>query len=338
MRAAAIADLVGGNRAGTARLIVPPELELVVGVPAVLWFEQICLAAALPTFTMSGPGSIDSLRWTWTPAAADVGTHRLTLRALDGKVSTRLTVRPAAAAGSPSIKLHVVGASFEGAAIPVNWLEYADTSLVAAGVDVTWMGTQQAVGQSAHIEHEGIPGAGHRWLNGANTGVSGVSPYVFGGYGGVLLPGRYFDEQHAGVRPDLIIADLGANGYTTANLAVQAEFDQLIAEADIFHDALIEACPDAWICPVLAVPCSAALHALNDAHRQRRHRFAEMMLANLRARIAKGQRIRICQEIGCLDPINAFPVAPEVLNDHFDESGAVEIGANMYTFIRRFTG
>jgi len=318
---------------GSARIVFAPKLDLVVGVPAMQWWEGLAIGAGLPSvpaFSTSGYGTYDGTSWSHTPVAGDVGTARLHFLAADGDVSTLVTTRPAIAAGSPAIKILCIGDSFTGAAVPVCWIEYVDVLLVAAGVAVTWLGTQQSVGQSAHVYHEGYPGRSYAWWIGEYQDAFGDSPFLFADVD--LDPARYATEQLAGQTPDLVICILGANGYTTMDLNDPAACPDLIRQAGVLFDAMQVAWPSAWIAVSLAIPCRGE-HAQNDLHRQRRHRFAEQMLVALKARIKAGQRIAVLPEIGCIDPAN-FPTG----NDHFNAAGAEDLGRSMYGLVRRFVG
>lgn len=334
MKASAIARLSSRpDVPGENRLILPPTLDLVVGVEAVLWLEQICVAEELPAFTLQGPGAIVSdTHWAWTPEASDVGTRKIRLSTGDGTISRTMTIRPAVAPGSPSLKVLCIGASFLTAAPPANWIEYADDALIAAGVDVTWLGTDQAVGQSAHIFSESQAGSSFVWWSGQDQGGGwGPCPFQFGDYGDPIDVLRYGEEELGGEVPDVVVMDINTNDYATLDLESPAALATIMANADTVIDALRAAWPNAWICWVVAPPCDAELHPLGDDHRLRRHLYGEEAYEKIRTRRAAGQRVTACQELGSIDPDAGFDA-----NDHWNSDGAQDIGRAMHTFLRRF--
>ncbi len=299
-----------------------------------LWFEQFVVGASLPTITLQGPGSLEAYRWKWTPEASDVGTRKLRLSTPDGTISRTMTIRSAAASGSPAIKVLCIGASFLTAAPPANWIEYVDDALIAAGVGVDWLGTTQAVGQSAHIFSESQAGSSFLWWSGQDQGAGwGPCPFQFGAYGGPLDVLRYGEEELAGEVPDVVILDVNTNDYATLPLGNPAALATIMANADTVLDALRAAWPNAWICWVVAPPCDGELHALNDDHRLRRQLYAETAYENIRARRAAGQRVTSCQELASINPVTGFDS-----NDHWNAAGSQDVGRAMYTFLRRFTG
>ncbi len=327
---------------GPGRLVLPPRIDLVVGQDHSIWLETIWLGDVRPTWEMAGPGALSgsgiAARWSWTPTADDVGAYRLTLRAEGGHVSTILVVHPAVATPA-SIKILTIGASFETAAVPGNWLEYVDAHAISAGITITWLGTKQAVGATADIYSEATAGSSYLWWVGTATGAPGISPFRSPQTGTPFFvdPLKYSDESLHGAVPDLVIIDQGQNSFGTVNIGTgteAAEWAAIESQMKTFHDAMVEAWPNATLAPAYALPCNGILHPLGDGHRYRRHIFIEKIKADMEARALAGQRIEIPPMLHCIDPDGGFPHSPE--NDHFDTDGAVELGRAMFGFLRRF--
>lgn len=324
------------DQAGPSRLIVPDAIDCVVGQRTSIYLDSLYFGSAQPAFTLEGGlGALEADRWTWLPEATEEGTKgRVRLRAADGgHVSWRTVVRPALAQPGQSLRVLVMGDSLSDAGVPAHWVEYADDLLVAAGVDVTWLGDRQSSGQSAHIYHAATAGSSFLWWIGTYTGLPTDSPFFVNNK---VDPYQYGLNTWGGDGdPDVVISILGTNSYGTVNIGTgteAAEWAAIHSQMDTLYDAIREAWPNAYLCPAYGFPVSQLYRPLGGTVRERKQIFAEWARANFRARQHAGQRLALPPTVGPIDPVAGFP--PD--NDHFNSTGAAELGRQMYCFLRRF--
>lgn len=131
------------------------------------------------SFTFSGPGSSDSVGWSWAPSIGEVGTHRLTIRAflgstLVGRTSTLIEVNPASGAGLGPLRIAgPAGDSITAAALGASaFTSVSATLLGTAGYTVSTYGSAT----NGVVGHDGYPGRTYLWHD-----TDGAAPWSAGG-------------------------------------------------------------------------------------------------------------------------------------------------------------
>lgn len=269
-------SIYGGNgvvadNPGPLRLILAPTQHAQVGTPIRYYWYGLSLAEDYDgiEFRHDGPGTSHADRWEWTPTTP--GTFKLVLRdSLGGRVSQRIIVHPDAGAGE--ITTCIVGDSNTAAGGATAWPARLHTALVADGVDVTMLGTQQGnPDPQPGVYHEGFPGRTYQWMVDGTPPDTDVPPFR---HSGVLDVAHY--DATVGT-PSVILVSLGTNDYGNSRLGEFLDADT--AEDMAFARTLIDAFRAQWptipICLGLTLPLQ--MSGGIDT-RTKRHRWLEMYL------------------------------------------------------------
>ena len=349
-------------------LQLPPCLYATPGLECNLYFENTVLVinpAALAFDVTCARGAQERERWTYTPAAGDVGEYPLTLTVygegnrLLATASTKVRVVDPAAGGALSVL--IIGDSLTNASIyPLQVLENSDAD---EKLEVTLIGTNIPRKDNPRLRHEGYGGwtavrfvshyDAEAWKDGRRAG----SPFMFMGEDGkpVFDYARYCREQNEGGAPDVATILLGCNDTFGATEETQADvIAACMANMEILVNAIRAFGPNTAIGILLPAPPAGtqdafgANYACNQTrwqYRRNQHRLVRAMIERYGGREAEG--IAVLPSNAVVDPIYGFPsrtvkanarssVEVVRLNNgvHPNECGYRQIGDALYGWLK----
>lgn len=328
------------------QLTLPAEIPLVVGTEFRIWFRNIAMtdeAATCQFEVQCDRGTATAEHWTFTPEAADIGAHRLTItaRSANGKsidppatVATTLRIiAPRSLTAGNQTKTDVADKTPFRLLIVGDSLTHASTYptevarlLKASGTNVELMGTHRPEGVAEGIAHEGYGGwtwarfATHYEPDPDGTYRKQGSPFVFldDQSKPMLSVSRYFDTHFSGHKPDAIIVLLGINdciGAPPNDLkAMDAHIDQTFVSADAVLASLRDAAPEARIGFCLTPPANARDEAFKANYGDRytrkgwkaiQHRLVQRQLEYVAKK--NDPKISIVPTELNVDPVDGYP-------------------------------
>ena len=220
------AALAATAEPGPVRLVLPPVVYAVPGVEANLYFENVVLAVNPANFVFDvdcEKGLQQAERWTFTPAAGDVGQYPLSLRVIDqdnaviAEGSSTLAVTPADAARERAVSLLAIGDSLTHASIYTQTLldHCAQPDTPALTLVGSFVPTDNPLNR-----HEGYGGWTAERFATYYTGAPHDAPYKERPSPFVYKNGdnppeldfvRYCEENNGGKAPDAVTIFLGCN-------------------------------------------------------------------------------------------------------------------------------
>ena len=328
------------------QLTLPPEIPVVVGTEFRLWFRNIAMtddAATCRFEVQCDRGTATAEHWTFTPAEADIGEHRLTITARSANgtpidppatVETNLRIiAPRSLKLGNQTKTDLTDQSPFRLLIVGDSLTHASTYptevarlLKASGTNVELMGTHRPEGVAEGIAHEGYGGwtwarfATHYEPEPDGTHRKRSSPFVFLNEQKkpVLSVSKYFQTHFAGHTPDAIIVLLGINDCFGAPpndaKAMDAHIDQTFLSADAVLASLREAAPEARIGFCLTPPANARDEAFKANYGDRyprkgwkaiQHRLVQRQLEYVAKK--NDSKISIIPTELNVDPVDGYP-------------------------------
>ncbi len=363
-RIAAILSLVLSVAASLAhaadaplRLVLPPEFYAVVGVETSVYYDNIVLTETPAEYRFKvscGVGRSEERRWTVTPKAADIGSHRVavTVSDADGRElargSTTLSVIAANAGTGREIRLLIVGDSLTHATTYSNEI----ARLLSTPGNPSWkmLGTHKPSRVAPGVAHEGYGGwtwqrfAKHYEPNPDGTYRKRSSPFVYAGADG--KPGldlkRYFDEECGGERPDFVTFLLGINDCFGANpedpAAIDARIDAMMVHAEALIAAFREAAPDAELGICLTPPANSRESGFEANYKGKYHRWGWKRIQHRlverqieRFEDQEGEKLFVVPIELNLDPTDGYPTNNGV---HPNEFGYKQIGVSIYSWLK----
>ncbi len=256
--------------------LLPPVIPAVPGRECNIYFDNLILRAPYPRDFLAVDveclrGAQLQDRFTWTPAAGDVGDYGLTIRIfgpgdeLLAEGTTIIRVYPPDAGAGQALTLLIIGDSLTNAS--VYPAELYDLCQGEGNPAVTLIGTNQPLRDRPEVRHEGYGG----WRASSFVSMWGPeardaagrrtrSPFLYERDGQPVLDfQQYCDENNDGQGPDYVTILLGCNdnfGLKDANLETgiddfERNMETLIAEIHRVR-------PDTKISVISLMPPSAS--------------------------------------------------------------------------------
>ena len=354
------------------RLIVPPRIFATPGVEMNLYFDNILLHPHSDSLIIDVDcplGVHQQARWTATPAEADVGEHRLTLRVLTPEMQVIEeaeaiveVVDPAAGQGR-EITLLCIGASQTAASHYTQRL--LDLFAADEAVGIRLIGESGPGGDTGN-RHEGYGGWSfarfatqydaddYREVDGRMRRQR--SPFVFDFNGEPRLDfQRYLDANNGGEAPDFITILLGTNDTFSADEeTIEERIDEMYAHRETLLAAIRAAAPDTPIGILTLMPPAASQDAFGANYRcgqtrwqfrRNQHRVVERDYAEWGNR--EDEAIYIIPAHSNLDTVWGFPRAQVRPNAHAEmeisrmnngvhptPAGYYQVGDTVYGWIK----
>lgn len=339
------------NIPGAVRLTLPPTIYAVVGQEMNLYFDNVVLVLNPENyaFDVSCPrGRQQADRWTYTPAAADVGTvpFQLDVRneqnELIAQARCELKIAGAESGDKPPVSMLLIGDSLTHASIyPQRLAE----SCQASGQKLQLVGSFGPGGMPGEIRHEGYGGwtakrfATH-YREVARTGdyKDRGSPFLYPQPDGdpQLDFTRYCRDVNEGRLPEIVTIFLGPNDvFSATDETIEATIDDMLRNYDALIQMVRTASPDIRIAAMLPVPPAASQDAFgaNYANGQTRwqykrnqHRLVERMLAAYDGR--EQDKIDVVPTYVNLDCRRHYPFDPAQPDGAADQGGRQNNGVH----------
>ncbi len=355
------------------RPIMPPEIYVVPGVEASVYFDNIVLhpdSGSLIWDVECALGTHQAERWTCVPQAEQVGDHPLTIRVLTPEMApvqemttTVRVVDPAAGEGE-QITLLCVGDSLTASS------QYTARLIQLFGEEgnpaLTLIGEGGSGGDTGN-RHEGYGGwtcqrFAENWADGVDLAeVDGRmrrqrSPFLFEVDGEPQLDfQQYLDSNNGGRPPDFITLLEGCNDTFSATEAdIEERIDAMFGHLGALLAAFREAAPDTEIGLLLLVPPAAGQDAFGSnyacsqtrwQYRRNQHRVVEREVETYGGR--EGEGLFLVPAFVGLDTVHGFPRASVPANAYADvdisrmtngvhpaKAGYYQIGDAIYCWLK----
>lgn len=340
---AADTNAIATNFPGPLRLVLPPVLPAVPGVELNLYFANAALALnpAGFAFDVASPKGIQqSERWTFTPLAADVGRHTLSLEVRDpahqlvGRAVTTIHVVPAEAGENREISLLILGDSLTAASVYSQQL--LDLAARPGNPRLRLIGTRGPDNASGPNRHEGYGGwtaerFATRFTGLARGGDSRQcgSPFLYqdGDAKPALDFARYCREFNHGKPPDFVTILLGCNDtFSATEETLEERIDRMFRHYETLVQMIHALDRRTRIGALLLVPPAASQDAFGAnylsgqtrwQYRRNQHRVVERMLRTFGAREA--ENLFLVPTHLNLDCARNYPVTRAPANARSDE-------------------
>lgn len=342
------------------QLTLPPQVDVVPGVEFSIYFDNIVLTQTPVKFKFDvqcDVGRTEQRRWVVTPQPEDVGQHAFQITVCDasgeilGRAKTTLNVIPQNAGEGKAIKILIIGDSLTHATLYPNEL----ARLLSQPHNPTWqlLGTHKPKSAAPGVAHEGY--GGWTWSRFATkyepdpdgTYRKRSSPFVY--LDDMDKPTldfvRYFKEECADERPDLVIIMLGINDCFGANpeerSAMDDRIDSMFEHASKLLTNLQHAAPNARFGICLTTPPNSRQEAFEANYGDRysrwgwkriQHRLVQRQIEHFGDSDNKMLEI-IPTELN-LDPIDGYPENNGV---HPNATGYKQIAASIYGWVKATT-
>lgn len=343
---------------GPLQLTLPPVCYAVAGTEFTLWFENVLLTQTPGNYKCqveAGVGRTEPRRWTWTPAASDVGKRIVTVSVTDaegkslGKASTELRIAPADAGNERPLTLLIVGDSLTHATVYPNEI----ARLLSQPGNPKWsmLGTHRPSNASPGVGHEGYGGWTWERFNTLFTEkpdpakkIQQTSPFVFADDAGkpALNIERYLKEHADGKSPDVVFFLLGINDCFGAKpddpAKMDEQIDRVLKQADILLAAFHKAAPKATLAIGLTTPGNVREGAFRANYQDRypqwgwkriQHRLVQKELEHFSGREKEGI-VLVPTEIE-LDPLDGYPEDNAV---HPSTAGYNQVARSIYAWLK----
>lgn len=347
----------GIKPAESLQLTLPAECYAVPGIDMSVYFDNVVLTQTPENYQFEVTcdlGETEQQRWKVTPAARDVGQHKLTLtvKNADGQklaaASTTLHIVPADAGAGRSIRLLIVGDSLTHATVYPN--EIARLLSQPGNPEWTMLGTHKTARAAEGVVHEGYGGwtwrrfVSHYEPNPDGTYRKRSSPFVSldENQKPQLDVSRYLKEECDGVPPDFVIVMLGINDCFSAPVddpeGMDARIDAMFEYAETLLKAVREAAPDAEIGLCLTTPPNSRQSAFEANYQDRyprwgwkriQHRLVQRQLEHF-GNQQPMKRFIVPTELN-LDPVDGYPDNNVV---HPNSTGYQQIGSSIYAWLK----
>lgn len=342
---------------GPFRLILPPAIPVLTGLPSNLYFENAFLAlnpANLTVDVICRRGTHQNHRWTWTaspdPDKRDVGNHPLTLElrnqenAIVARASTTLQVlsRKVVSESTTPKSVLVLGDSLTNASVysgRVSELAKEDAfPLRLIGTRGPGAEAQPGGGDGSGNRHEGYGGwTAHRFAT-HYTGIARGgeykkcgSPFFYrdeGEESPTLDFGRYCREFNEGNPPDFVTILLGCNDtFHATDETIEERIDLMFEHYETIVSMIHDLDPATKIGAILPMPPAATQDAFGKnygssqtrwQYRRNQHRLLERMMETFGNREA--ENLFLVPAWLNLDSVHGFPKEEQKAHAHSDTS------------------
>lgn len=270
--------------ANPLRLILPPDIYVVVGHEVNIYFDNIVVTPNINNYVFDvtcNRGRQDETRWRYVPTAEDIGQFGLSIKAMDpdlkvlGEANTMIHVTPADAGAGRQISLITVGDSLTNAAY------YPDEIFTLFSADgnptLKMIGTNK--GRVEGSLHQGY--GGWRWETFCTRWTEGDDPRArspflrLEGDKPVLDFQNYLNQYNNGQAPDFITVLLGCNDTFGATEeinedgvpGIEVAIDRMMGYADTLLAELRKVGPNTQIGICLLVPPAASQDAFGSNYK-----------------------------------------------------------------------
>jgi lysophospholipase L1-like esterase len=320
--------------ANPLRLILPPEIQAVVGHETNLYFDNVVLSLSSAAYAFDvtcAKGTQQQERWTFVAQAGDVGSHDLKLEVRDAankviaSATTKVRVIAANAGADRPVTGLIIGDSLTHASV---YPEELLTLCKAPGNPrLTLIGTHHLNGTSPGNKHEGYGGwTAARFATFFNPNAKAPgdsSPFVFGLEGKPRLNfRRYLARTNDGVAPDFITILLGCNdNFGASDATIEASIDTMFANLDLLLKEFHSVRADTRIGLLLLPPPAASQDAFGAnyacgqtrwQYRRNQHRVVERTIATYGGR--EKEFIYLVPDNVNLDAVHNYPAATVPVN------------------------
>lgn len=347
---------------GSPHLTLPPDLYAVTGNELILYFAHMVLTEKPGQFRFEVDcpvGAINGAAWRFTPLAAHVGKHPLSLRVFDSngallaKAASVLHVS-AVDAGVPreSCTMLAIGDSLTAAGIYPD--EIARLFELSKSPQLKMLGTQTRRPPNSprkQVAYEGF--GGWSWksfltrydLTEPEPGKTNKSPFVFPGNEPPeykIDVQRYFKERCGDHTPDFITVLLGINDCFRLKaddpIAMDRGITDMLLNAEHLIAELRKAAPKSKIGICLVPPPndrqSAFTANYKDAYprwnwRQVQHRIVERQIKHFFGR--EKENLEIVPTNLSVDTLDGYPQTNAV---HPNEAGYRQIASAIYAWMK----
>jgi lysophospholipase L1-like esterase len=291
------------------RLLLPEVVCAVPGVETNIYFDNICLVLDPDDYLFDvtcDKGAQQAERWTYTPAADDVGVHPLRIDVRNGRneiiahAESQVRVSPADAGAGRALAWLMIGDSLTAAAAyPQRVL---DACVAAGNPAVTLIGS---CGTGAN-RHEGYGGwtATRFATHFQGTPREGeptqrATPFMYPGADGkpCLDLARYCQDMNGGAPPDVVTLFLGCNDtFSATDETIDERIDSMFQHYDTLLAMIHGLSKDTIVGAVLLVPPAATQDAFGAnyqcgqtrwQYKRNQHRVVERMIAHYGKREAE---------------------------------------------------
>lgn len=292
-------------RCHSLRLTLPPKLYVVAGHETNIYFDNIVLALRPEAYAFDvqcAKGRQQVERWTWTPTAADVGTHAWAVEVRDernellAREALQIEVLAADAAANREATILMIGDSLTHASVYPR--QVLDRSREPGGPKLRLVGSFGPGEPLGEVRHEGYGGwtalrfATH-FQPVARQGDYKLrgSPFVYQSDDDAkkLDFARYIKDVCEGRPPDLATIFLGPNDiFSAKDDTLEATIDTMITHLTQLADAIRVGAPRVELGILLPVPPAATQDAFGSnygsgqtrwQYKRNQHRLVERLLA-----------------------------------------------------------
>lgn len=358
--------------ANDVRLALPPVLYACPGLEASVYFDDVVLVINPVNYAFDvtcGKGQQQAERWTFTPAAEDIGDYGFTLAVRDGanRVMAQASsivrvVKPDAGAERAAVSVLFIGDSLTNAS--VYPLRVMDLFSEKGAPPLTLVGMHVPRPDTPELRHEGFGGwtakrFATRFDGRGRTGEANEwdSPFLYLNADNkpTLDFAQYCRDANGGQAPDFVTIFLGCNDtFGATDETIEATIDDMF----IYMDALIQMIraysPQTYIGLILPVPPAATQDAFGAnygcgqtrwQYKRNQHRVVERMTERYGAREA--ENVTLIPSYVNLDTLHGFPQTQGPWNAqtaqqtarlnngvHPSEEGYRQIGDSVYSWMR----
>jgi lysophospholipase L1-like esterase len=354
------------NIPGPVRLVLPPTIYAVVGQEMNVYLDNVSLTLNPDNYAFDiscARGRQQADRWTYTPAAEDVGTipFQIDVRNEQNELIARAccALRIMAPPGEAKpVSLLAIGDSLTHASVyPKRLFELCN----ASGPKLSLVGSFGPGGMPGEIRHEGYGGwtAKRFATHYRETARQGDykdrgSPFLYAQTEGEpkLDFARYCQDVNGGQLPDVVTIFLGPNDtFAGTDETIESVIDDMLKHYDELIAMIRQAGPEICIAAMLPVPPAASQDAFGAnyasgqtrwQYKRNQHRLVERMLAAYANR--EQEKLYLVPTYVNLDcrrnyPTSAInPEAPDQSGQqnngvHPAESGYRQIGDTLYAWL-----
>lgn len=359
------------NDPGPIRLILPPVLYAVPGVEVNVYFDNVVLVVDPDDYVFDvtcARGTQQAERWTYIPAADDVGSYPLLIEVRDGqnqciaRASTRLEVVPANAGEGRAVSALLMGDSLTHASIYSRHL--LELFAQPGNPRLTLIGSHHPEGQPPENVHEGYGGWTAQRFATHYTGTARQgdakkrgSPFLYGDAANnrKLDFARYLSDIGAAKPPEFVTIFLGPNDiFAATDETLEETIDTMLTHYDQLLAMVRAVSAETRLGVMLPVPPAATQDAFGAnyktgqtrwQYKRNQHRLVERMLQHYGGRESEG--IDLVPAQVNLDCVHNYPATPgkwnartevegQRLNNgvHPAPSGYQQIGDTVYAWIK----
>jgi lysophospholipase L1-like esterase len=360
---------------GPVRLVLPPVLYAVPGVEMNVYFDNVVLVIDPDDYVFDVTcqlGIQQHERWTYMPAAGDVGSYPLVIEVRDGqnqviaRAATKLEVVAAGAGEGRAVSALLIGDSLTHASIYSQHL--LERCKQPGNPQLTLIGSHNPEGRPPENRHEGYGGWTALRFATHYTGVAREgdakkrgSPFLYQDAQGKgkLDFARYLQDIGAKKAPEFVTIFLGPNDiFAATDETIEESIDTMLTNYDLLLAMVREVSAETRLGVMLPAPPAATQDAFGAnyktgqtrwQYKRNQHRLVERMLQRYGGRESDG--IYLVPTQVNLDCMHNYPTATGKWNAtaeaegarltngvHPAASGYLQIGDTLYAWMKAQLG